>query len=328
MGTSRAASTLSIVTPYLASANNGNWRTAARWKKLLAHDLRVIVQAATEAPDPAADVMVALHARRSRAAIARWRAERAGAPLVVVLTGTDLYRDIPERSPEALASLDDADRLVVLQDDAREALPMPFRAKCDVVFQSAPAMAPWPDKPGSRLVCVFVAHLRPEKAPETMLAAWQALPTGAAIHLTMIGDALDPALGQAVVAAAAADRRIRWMGGRSHAWTRQAIRRAHVLVSSSRMEGGANVVVEAITAGTAVVASRISGNVGMLGPDYPGYFATDDGASLAATLRRCRDTPAFLADLETRCARRAPLFTPAAERQALLDVIDRACGVR
>ncbi len=324
MATSRTASTLSIVTPYLASANNGNWRTAARWRDLLAPDYRVIVQAAADAPDPAADIMIALHARRSRPAIARWRHERRDAPLVVVLTGTDLYRDVPANDRDALASLADADRLIVLQEDARRMVPPRWRDKSDVVFQSAPAMPAWPRKGRARLACVFVAHLRPEKDPATVLAAWRSLPREVPAALAIVGEALDEVLGDAVRAAAGRDERIQWLGGRSHRWTRQAIRRAHVLVCASRLEGGANVVVEAVTAGTAVVASRISGNVGMLGADYGGYFEPGDAAGLGAVLRRCREDAMFLGALEAQCAARAYLFSPAAERQVLGDVIARA----
>src|SRR5262249_48391950 len=120
---SRDALRLSIVTPYLAAANNGNWRTAARWAHLLSSHCRVIVQSVEAFSFARAAVLIALHARRSRAAIAAWRAERGSAPLVVALTGTDLYRDVAAGDAAALASLRDADRLIVLQGDALDSLP-------------------------------------------------------------------------------------------------------------------------------------------------------------------------------------------------------------
>jgi glycosyltransferase involved in cell wall biosynthesis len=83
------------------------------------------------------------------------------------------------------------------------------------------------------------------------------------------------------------------------------------------MEGGANVVVEALTAGTPVLASRIAGNVGMLGADYDGYFPAGDAAALAALLQRALAEPAFCARLAGQCAARAPRFAPEAERTAL-----------
>ena len=62
-----------IVSPALADANNGNWRTAQRWARFLAPLGRVRVT--THWPDSEAagdDVMLALHARRSAAAIRAW----------------------------------------------------------------------------------------------------------------------------------------------------------------------------------------------------------------------------------------------------------------
>ena len=323
-----AAPTLLVVTPYLASANNGNWRTAARWARLLSPHYRVIVQSADapvagEGRDDAI-AMIALHARRSRAAITAWRDAHPGRALIVTLTGTDLYRDLPAGDPDTRASIADADRLIVLQDDAPYFVPPADRGKTDVVFQSARALAPWPHKRGDRLHCVLVAHLRPEKDPATVFAAWSALPPELPIFLTIIGDALDSALGDAASALAAVDPRVRWLGPRPHAWTRQAIKRAHVVLCPSRMEGGANVVVEAITAGTPVIGSRVSGNVGMLGDDYGGYFPVGEAAALTQLLVRIWRNPALHDALASQCQRRSERFAPAAERAALLSSLARA----
>jgi len=319
---------LLLVTPYLADANNGNWRTASRWARLLAPHYRVIVQAASDpfrhARSADAIAMIALHARRSHDAIAAWRDRHPDRALVVTLTGTDLYKDVPAANADALSSIARADRLVVLQEDAPLHVPVEARAKTGVVFQSARALAPWEGKRHDRLHCVLVAHLRTEKDPATAFAAWRLLPQHAIATLTIIGAALDPALGRAASELAASDPRVRWLGPRPHAWTRQAIKRAHVLVIPSRMEGGANVVVEAVTAGTAVAASRMSGNLGMLGAHYPGYFAPGDARDLAALVARLERDRHFLAALEAQCRARARHFTPDAEAHALVDAINRA----
>lgn len=270
--------------------------------------------------------MVALHARRSRAAIAAWRALAPRRPLVVVLTGTDVYRDVPAGDADARASLEDADRLVVLQEDALAHLPARLRAKARVVHQSAATLRPLARKPARRLHALLVAHLREEKDPATVFAAWRRLPPGVPAHLDVVGAALDPALGAAARALARDDARVRWLGPRPHAWTRQAIKRAHLVVVPSRMEGGANVVVEAVTAGTPVLASRVSGNVGMLGERYAGYFPVGDAEALARRIEAlCRDRD-LLAALAAQCAARAPRFAPQAERAALLRVLDEACS--
>lgn len=270
--------------------------------------------------------MVALHARRSRAAVAGWRARWPDRALVVVLTGTDLYRDVPARDPDALASLEDADVIVVLQEDALVHLPPPLRAKARVVRQSAATLQPFARKSAKRLALLLVAHLREEKDPRTLVAAWRMLPPGVSATLTIVGDALDAALREAVELLARSDARVRWLGQRPHAWTRQAIKRAHLLVVPSRMEGGANVVVEAVTAGTPVLASRISGNVGMLGADYDGYFPVGDATALAQRIAALHADRGLLSRLEAQCRARAPLFSPQAERHALLDVLAEASG--
>jgi putative glycosyltransferase (TIGR04348 family) len=331
MPTTRAP-TLLLVTPYLADANNGNWQTAARWARLLAPHFRVIVQAASEplaGPRAARAVaMIALHARRSHAAIAGWRERHPERALVVALTGTDLYKDLPGGDRATVASLALADRIVVLQDDAPKHLPPPARDKARVVFQSARTLVPWSRKRSDRLHCLLVAHLRDEKDPATAFAAWRLLDRAVPATLTIVGAALDPALGRAARDLAAADPRVQWLGPRAHAWTRQAIKRAHLLVVPSRMEGGANVVVEAVTSGTAVLASRVSGNIGMLGADYPGCFAAGDAAALAALVVRAGRDAAFCDMLAVACRRRAPRFAPPVEAQSLRAVVSEAIAAR
>jgi hypothetical protein len=225
-----------IVTPYAAQANSGNWRTAARWARFLRDDYRVIVQAQ---PAPTvlagADCLIAQHARRSHAAVVAWRERFAQRPLAVVLTGTDLYRDLPQGDAAALESLALADRLVVLQDMGMRALPRAVRSKAVVIYQSALPLTP-AHKARDRIDCVMAGHLREEKDPLTALRAWQYLPPGVPIRLAHIGAARDPALGEAARACGEAEPRYRWLGEKGHAWTRQAIRRAHLLLVPSLVQ--------------------------------------------------------------------------------------------
>jgi putative glycosyltransferase (TIGR04348 family) len=309
-----------IVTPYPAQANNGNWRTAARWARFLRDQYRVIVQAQPQPQNLGeADCLIALHARRSHAAVAAWRDRFPERPAVVVLTGTDLYRDLPG-DPAAQASLAFADRLVVLQGDAVSILPRPHQAKVRVIHQSARALGPVA-KARDRLNCVMVGHLREEKDPLTALRAWEYLPAAAPIRLAHIGGVLDARLGEAAREFGLREPRYRWLGARPHGWTRQMIRRAHLLLIPSLMEGGANVIVEAVTAGTPVLASRMSGNTGMLGHDYDGYFPVGDERALARLLSRCARDAAFLRRLEAACRARRGLFAPRREAAALRSLL-------
>lgn len=235
--------------------------------------------------------------------------------MAVVLTGTDLYRDLPQ-SREAAHSLDLADRIVVLQDDAPRLLRPEWRRKCEVIFQSARPLAAARKRAG-RLDCVVVGHLREEKDPRTLFAALRRLPPDAAIRVRHIGAALDAKLGEEARALARTEPRYRYAGALPHGLARAAMRAAHVLVHPSIAEGGANVIVEAVASGTPVIASRISGNVGMLGAGYPGLFEPRDAEGLAALLVRALEDPRFLARLREACARRRALFRPQAEAAAI-----------
>jgi putative glycosyltransferase (TIGR04348 family) len=308
---------LVIVTPALAAANNGNWQTARRWAQMLAADYRVRVAAEWQHGDE--QLMVALHARRSAASVMRWRSVHPHRPLVLVLTGTDLYRDIAVDSA-AQNSLQLADRLVVLNELGLQRLPLGLRAKGVVCLQSTPARQRL-DKTPRHLRALMVGHLREEKSPQTYFEAAVRLAGRSDILLDHVGAGLDEALAAEARALAQQQPRYRWLGALPHAATRRRIQAAHVLVHASRMEGGAHVVTEAITSGTPVLASRIDGNVGLLGADYGGYFPWGDAQALAALLQRCRDDAAMLPALRAQCALRAARFEPRLERQTLLDLL-------
>ena len=301
-----------IVSPAAAAANNGNWHTAARWQRFLAPVATVRIQGPADdfGED---DLLIALHARRSAEAVQRWRDDRPAAPLALVLTGTDLYRDL-DHDTGARHSLEFASRVVVLQQEGLARLDAATRAKAVVIVQSASAVRATrsPDDPDF----VAVGHLRAEKDPETLIRAARLLAVdGRAPTIAHIGAALDERLGDAARAAGVACPAYRWLGGLSHAAARQAIARAQALVHPSVMEGGANVVVEAVRSGVPVLASQIDGNVGLLGADYDGFFAVGDAAALAALMRRFVADAAFAAQPEG-AMRGARAAVPAGARTA------------
>lgn len=311
-----------IVSPALREANNGNWQTARRWQGHLSGEFATRI--VRQWPDDAAsrdDIMIALHARRSAESVAAWSRAHPGRGLALVLTGTDLYRDIREDA-SAQRSLDLAGQLVVLQECAPAALPAAVRSRTRVIFQSTTSRQP-ATKSGGFLRTVTVGHLRDEKSPQTVFEAARLLSRHGDIRMDLIGDALDPALGDAALAAMRTAPSFRWLGGRPHEDTRRRIQRAHLLINCSRMEGGAHVIMEAVASGTPVLASAIAGNIGMLGPGYAGYFPPGDAAALAALIRRCRDGQRapdgdLLQLLQAQCRSRAGLFAPEVERAAVL----------
>jgi putative glycosyltransferase (TIGR04348 family) len=310
---------IALITPALANANNGNWQTARRWAKFLAvgdYEVRLMQQWQGEE----ADLMLALHARRSAPSIAAWHAAHPSRPLVVTLTGTDLYRDLPAGDADAARSLALADRLIVLHEGAPTDLPAEHRAKAVVCFQSTGARRAVP-KSGRHLRALMVGHLRDEKDPRTYFAAARKLLDRDDILFDHIGAPLDESLGREAQALRHEQPRYRFLGALPHEATLRHIQRAHVLVHPSAMEGGAHVVMEAVRCGTPVLASKISGNVGMLGAGYRGYFAPGDAGGLAVLLQRARGDASMLQGLRAQCDQRAPLFDPARERATLRGVI-------
>ena len=311
-----------IVSPANAKANNGNWHTAARWARFLSRDYAVNVVQSWSLGDAQPNAMLALHARRTAASMAQFRQVRAKGGLILALTGTDVYGDI-HSDEAAQRSLQLADRLVLLQTNAMFELPDAVRPKCVVVYQSAATLTP-----GTRSTRHFnivqVGHLRHEKDPFTPITALRLLPAESRIRLTQIGTALDAHHADTMAVVLQHEPRLRWLGGLTRAQTRQHIKRAHLLVIASKMEGGANVIVEAITAGTPVIASRISGNIGMLGEDYPGYFPFGDAQACAALMRRAETDSRFMKQLTVACAKRAKLFAPEREAAAIRATVARA----
>lgn len=305
-----------IVSPALAEANNGNWRTAARWGRFLEGVARVRIARAWDG-DPC-DAMIALHARRSADSIARLRAERPECPIGLVLTGTDVYRDIAHDS-SARHSLQFASQLVVLQPDALVQLDAAGRAKARVIVQSASA---WRRRPAPRGVeLVAVGHLRDEKDPLTLMAAARLLPADTAIRIVHVGEALTPELGEAARGTMAGCPPYQWLGGLPRDAARRRISRAHALVHMSRIEGGAQVVIEAVRSGVPILASRIGGNTGLLGDDYEGCFPVGDAAALAALMQRFAADPDFVARLSAQCALHEPDFRPEHERRLVRQLL-------
>jgi len=308
-----------IISPASAKANNGNWQTASRWAHFLRAHYRVTVM--TQWDGTPCDLMIALHARRSAMSIAEFAAAHPALPLLLVLTGTDLYRDI-RHDADAQRSLQLATRLIVLQQAGLDELKPDFRNKAQVIHQSARQLTPLDRGAASRYFdVVMIGHLREEKDPLTFMRA-AALVASPSIRLWQIGGYLAPALQQQAELTQGQHPRYRWLGNMAHGTTRQRLKRSHLMVITSIMEGGANVIIEAVTSGVPVLASDISGNRGMLGDDYTGYFPVGDGAALAALIERVLADPAFYARLQQQCTARAPLFSPQQERASLLQLVD------
>ena len=303
-----------IVTPVPVRSRAGNRVTATRWARILrglGH--RVVIE--QEYKGGSCTVLVALHARRSFPSIDRFRRLHPKSPLLIALTGTDLYHDI-RTSRSARKSLELATRLIVLQSLGRAELAKHLAAKTRVILQSAVrAQRVVPPKPEVFEVCV-VGHLRTVKDPFRAAMASRLLPSESRLRVLQVGGALSPHMSLRALREAVRNRRYAWLGELPKARTLQLLARCRLLVLSSRMEGGANVISEALAASVPILASRIPGSVGILGRDYPGYFPPGDTSRLAALMHRAETDPEFYRSLKGRCVELKRLVDPSRERRA------------
>ena len=314
---------ISLVTPAGAGSRSGNRTTADRWARFL-RQLGHAVRVEEAWGGDHSDLMIALHTRRSHPSIKRYATAHPGHPLIAVLTGTDLYRDI-RFDREARDSLRLATRVVVLQEAGLAELEPWHREKARVIYQSAEPIRPQPRAKTFFDVCV-VGNLRTEKDPFRCALAAGLLPPTSRVRITHAGKAHDEEFAERARALAAAESRYRWLGEVPRWRVRRLLSRARLLVQSSVMEDGANAVTEALAAGVPVIASRIAGNVGMLGEDYPGFYPVGDEKALALLLRRTEADAAFYESLEARCAARRPLTRPERERGALGGLVEEVAG--
>ena len=304
------------------SLRNGNRLTALRWARIL-RELGHQVQLATEYEAQKCDLMVALHARRSAGSIARFHKNYPAAPLIVVLTGTDLYRDI-HVDAAARESLEVATRLVVLQSMALKELPRRLHAKTRVIYQSASKVTGKAPQDAFR-VCV-IGHLRREKDPLRTAMAVRHLPATSKVKVLHLGKALDKELGERARGENRTNPRYHWIGELPHWRTRKILAASHLLCLTSLMEGSSNALSEALASAVPVLASKIPGLEGTLGPDYPGYFRVGDTRGLARAIRRAECDRGFYQNLKACCRRLAPLVDPPRERGALRALVQEAAS--
>jgi glycosyltransferase involved in cell wall biosynthesis len=307
----------------------GNLTTALRWQGILT-DLGHQVSLAEgwePGAEPGPHLLIALHARRSGPAIEAFRAAHPEGALIVAATGTDLYEDLPAGEAHgraALAGFEAADRILVLQDLAPAALPEHLRPKTRVLYPSVQGL---PTKPGSPPISTcplqvsILAELRRVKDPLLVLDALELIPQQVELNITHAGAGDEPDLIERARAASQQNSRYQWVGALSHEKALELLAQSHLTLNTSRSEGCAGAVVEALALDIPLLASNIAGNRGVLGETHPGLFGVGDASALAAHLRRACAEEGYREDLRLAGRTRLPRVQPEREVAAWTELL-------
>ncbi len=310
-----------LITPALPSSRAGNRVTASRWKSILT-ELGHKVTIKTSHDDISqisnkSDAMLALHAWRSASSINDFKQQFPQKPLIVALTGTDLYKFIHTHPTPTLRSIEQADALITLHDLAYLALPKTAQKKVHVIYQSADLIQRKVNKNKRNFDVCVVGHLREEKDPFRAAYAVRTLPNSSHIRILHYGKAHKPLWATRAEKEMQKNSRYKWFNEVPHWKINQRYATADLMVLSSKMEGGANVISECCTAGLPVIASKIDGSIGLLGKSYPGYYPCGDTASLRELLLKAENNSKYLAKLTSACRAKANLFTYQKEKNNL-----------
>jgi putative glycosyltransferase (TIGR04348 family) len=299
-----------IVTPH---SIGGNRVTALRWAKRL-RELGMQVRVVAEWTDEPCDVLIALHAHKSHASVARHARAHPDGRRVVALTGTDVYGEL-DRDELVIAT-----RIVVLQPRALDRVPAELRPRTRVIVQSAVAAAPMLS---SGFTACVLAHFRDVKDPLLAARAVKLVPADSKLRVVHLGGAHDASwIDRARDAERETHGRWTWLGAKRRQDALGILAGAQLLLVTSRSEGGANVVSEAIAAGVPVISTRIDGSLGILGDDYPGYCDVGDAEGLARALARSERDPGFVLELRRRVIELQPSVAPARERASWREMLD------
>jgi len=304
---------ITLITPAKKFSKNGNRTTALRWARIL-RDLGHQVNVSVNYDGKKTDLMIALHAWRSADSIINYKKVYPNRPLIVTLTGTDINSYIDSDPVRTIGSMDCADFLICLHDLVADITPMKFHGKLRIIYQSAPALSQERNPRKSFFDICLIGHLRDVKDPLRGAFAIRDLPETSRIRLIHFGKAHNKAWKKKALHEMQHNPRYLWKGEKASWEVRKEFSRTNLMLISSKSEGGANVISEALVAGIPVIASKINGNIGMLGKDYKGFFSVGDEKALRDLLIKCENDHGFLSELAESCKTRAKLFNASEEK--------------
>lgn len=306
-----------VASPYPLTDLKGNSVTTSRIVNLL-RGAGIEARGSYLFDGEPAEVLISLHAVKGVEGVRDFREKMPEGKVVVLLTGTDLYQSLPGGSETGLQNLAEADRIVVVQSAAIARLPEEIRHKVVVIpasldpisIKASPVVPPF--------AISVVGHPRPVKRPFLTIEAVARHPEWEEVEVWQIGEALDEESERSALSWAQRDPRYRWFGGLPRDEALELCARSALTVNSSILEGGANAVLEAMMMGVPVLASRIEGNEGILGPDYPGYF---EEGELDLVLEAIIDKRVDLADWVRLADQRLSSFSMESETACWLELL-------
>ena len=258
---------ISLVTPAEKHSKAGNRQTAVRWAQIL-RELNHKVKVSEQYDGRNADMMIAVHAWKSRNSIREFSVAHPDRPLIVLLAGTDIYKFQHSHQEETYESMYRATALVCLHNLVSNAIPKRFKSKLNLIYQSSLTLQELRIPSEVRFEVCVIGHLREEKDSLRAALATHLIPKDSNLYIVHLGKAHSPEWEKAAQNETAQNHRYEWRGEVSHSEVRRQFSRSHAMIISSTMEGGANVVSEAVVCGLPIIASNIDGNIGLLGENY------------------------------------------------------------
>lgn len=313
-----------IIGPALSHKGRGNRRTAVRWGRIFA-ELGHGVTFADHYDGQPCDLLVALHAIVSAPSVGRFHREHPELPVVLALTGTDIYGlgEMFDADQQAAshAAMEQATRLVAFHPLAIANVPEHVRPKVTIIAQGVQLPADLPPRRTRVFEVAVVGELRDVKDPFRTALAARRLASESSVRVVHAGAAGTPELAERAAKEEQVNARYTWLGEISHDDALALIARCRLLSITSRHEGGPNVLTEALAVGTPIIASRVPGTVGLLGDDYPGYFEVGDTEGLCGLLQRAETDRSFYDELDDRCRALGELASPAREADAWRELL-------
>jgi len=296
-----------IHSPYPRQRSQGNAVTAERMRKLLqSGGLNAAIHERGDI-SMTAKCLIALNARKSAGEIFDFRRRLPESSIVALLTGTDVnHSEMEQFGSDTLKALELSDRIVSLHEGFSHRLPDDLLIKTKVIYPSVQLAEDINHRPSEPWKVIIAGNFREEKNPDLMMQAVSKL-TNSPLHLHAYGGGGDY---QAKLERTAKKyAQFHFHGVQEHDALLADMQSARVLLNTSTEEGGANAICEAVSLGLPVIASKIDGNVGMLGADYAGFFTSGDVDSLIDILVRVAEDINFYQTLKRQVTERAPFFS-------------------